>query len=172
MEYHIEHIDKDFDLVLTEYKKIPLTQEKIALVDTDDYEWLDSMKWHLNDGYALTSSFVNGKVKRYRMHRLIMAATKEQQIDHINGDRHDNRRNNLRYCNSSQNHMNVKIRIINKSGYKGVSWSKSHKKWHTCIKLNRKVLFLGRFKDKIIAAQVYNKAAIKYFGKFARLNEI
>ena len=100
MEYHIECPEEDFDLILTEYKEIPLTQGKVAFVDVEDYDYLNQWKWHVLNYkytcYTARSFRKNGKRNLLRMHKEIMKPFKDMQIDHINRDGIDNRRNNLR----------------------------------------------------------------------------
>jgi hypothetical protein len=101
-----------------------------------------------------------------------MKTPKDMDTDHINGDGLDNRRDNLRVCNCAQNQRNRGKQNNNQSGLKGVSWHKKGKKWITQLKLNKKNIYLGLFKNKERAAVAYNEAATKYHGEFARLNEI
>ena len=107
------------------------------------------------------------------MHRLIMGAPENKEVDHINGDRFDNRRENLRLCNSSQNKCNRGPRKDNQSGFKGVSWHPQRKKWTARIKSPYgKYLHLGLYSSKLEAAEAYNKAAIEKHGTFAWLNKV
>jgi len=154
-------------------KKIQLTNSiKKVSVDSKDFEKLKLLKWHLlNSGYAATSI----KEKTVLMHRLILNIPFKKQTDHINKNKLDNRQFNLRICSRNQNARNKKIYKNNTSGYTGVylfikknGWSK----WKAKIYFNKKKIYLGYFKNKKEAAKIYNKAAIKYFGKFARLNLI
>lgn len=146
--------------------QLTLTKGHIAIVDDDVYEWACKMKWYYNLGYA-ASKPRSGIVY---LHRLIMNSPKDLQIDHINGNRLDNRKENLRVCTKSQNAMNSKLARTNTSGYKGVNWDKRYNKWRARIKLNKKEKHLGFFNNKEDAAKAYNEAAIKYFGEFARIN--
>nr|WP_268987487.1 HNH endonuclease [Providencia alcalifaciens] len=91
-------------------------------------------------------------------------------IDHIDGDKLNNRIENLRICTHNQNQHNQGIRASNKSGYKGVSWMKSVKKWHAQICCNSKVTHLGLYTCKIEAAKAYDEAAKQLHGEFAWLN--
>nr|WP_269140600.1 HNH endonuclease [Proteus terrae] len=91
-------------------------------------------------------------------------------IDHIDGDKLNNRIENLRICTHNQNQHNQGIRASNKSGYKGVSWMKSVKKWQAQICCNSKVTHLGLYTNKIEAAKAYDEAAKKLHGDFAWLN--
>lgn len=150
-------------------KYIPLTQGKQTLVDDADFEIFSQWKWQLNGKYARRSWRENGKVKNMTMHRLIMNPSKDMQIDHINGDKLDNRKENLRITDSIGNNRNVNSKI-GKSGYKGVGWYEKTKKWGAVITVDYKHIWLGGFEDPREAAKAYNNAAIKYFGEFARLN--
>lgn len=98
-----------------------------------------------------------------------MNATKEQLIDHINGDSLDNRRSNLRYCTYSQNLMNTH-KVRSASGYKGVY--RHRKRWYAHITLNGRRFYLGLFKTPQDAAHAYNAKAKELFGEFACLNPV
>jgi len=156
-------------------KKISLTQNKITLVDDKDYDWLSQWKWCAKESggnkfYAIRRKPIIGT--HIYMHKQIMDALSNVEVDHINGDTLDNRKSNLRICVHKQNIRNQKLSSANSSGYKGVSWSKTNKKWHAYIKVNQKKINLGLFKNIKEAAKAYNNAALKYFGEFARLNEL
>jgi hypothetical protein len=94
------------------------------------------------------------------------------ELDHINGNKKDNRIKNLREVTKSQNQQNNKKQINKTSEFKGVSWCKSRKKWCSYIKLHGKTFNLGRFENETQAAKTYNEAAMKYFGEFASINEV
>src|SRR4051812_35760807 len=102
-------------------KYITLTQNKQAIVDDEDYEWLKQWKWTFDGRYAQRNLYANGGKKKLYMHRLIMGANKRQLIDHINQDRLDNQRNNLRFANKSVNGFNRGLPNNNTSGFKGVT---------------------------------------------------
>ena len=155
-------------------KYIQLTKGKTTKVGKKDYNTLSIYKWHTSCwGYAARATkLINGKRKYEFMHHYILPKKDGLQIDHINGDKLDNRRVNLRYCTELQNHSNVDKRTSNTSGFKGVYWHKLSKKWGAEIGYKRKRYHLGLFKDKIIAASAYNEAAKKYFGIFTRLNTL
>jgi hypothetical protein len=94
------------------------------------------------------------------------------KIDHKFGDTLDNRKQSLRLCTNDENRKNSKLNKNNTSGYKGVIWYKPYKKWRAEITIFYISKHLGYFKNKICAACAYNNAASKYFGEFARLNEV
>ena len=158
-------------------KEIQLTKGKVALVDDEDFEYLNQFKWQANK--IRNTFYANRNFRIYKnkqgkiyMHRLILKAKKEYVIDHIDGDTLNNQKKNLRICTHSENMRNSKIPINNTSGYKGVSYIKRDKKWEAYITFNNKLLNLGTFTDPINAAKAYNAAAVKYHGKFAKLNVI
>lgn len=93
-------------------------------------------------------------------------------VDHINGIRDDNRIENLRAATRCQNGANQKIAVDNKSGYKGVSWASSKKRWRANVIVNGKSVFSKYYRTLEEAALAYNKAAIEHHGEFARLNKI
>lgn len=90
-------------------------------------------------------------------------------IDHINGDRADNRLDNLRAATRSQNQHNRAKDKRNTSGHKGVHWSSQHQKWRARICVNRKTKCLGVFDDVQAAAQAYRRAAAMYHAEYARV---
>lgn len=160
-------------------KEIPLTHGKVALVDDADYEMLIAMgKWHCNrEGYAAKTVYAPtvNRVRRQitlSMHRLIMNTPDSLETDHIDRNKLNNQRSNLRICTKSENQGNVGNRKDNTSGYKGVSWSKGKKKWVAQISIKGKIKYLGQFINSTIAAKAYNAAALEYYGEFARLNDV
>lgn len=154
-------------------KEIQLTQGKVALVDDEDFEYLNQWRWKFHHNYAIRTTKKLNICCDIAMHRIIMKNTDINFItDHINGNTLDNRKCNLRLCNKQQNSWNRKIHKNNSSGYKGVIFIKSLNKYKSLIIYNKKLYYLGVFYDKKDAAKAYNKAAIKFFGEFAKLNEI
>lgn len=156
-------------------RQIELTRGKYAQIDNEDYEYLSQFKWYAEKKkcgryYARRSIITKGVKKGAWMHREIMGPPREMSIDHINGDGLDNRRENLRTCTHQQNMCNRKSRKDSTSKYLGVSWEKSKKRWRAGIAANGKNKKLGRFKTELEAAIIYNIAARKYFGEFARPN--
>ena len=148
-------------------KIITLNHDKETIVDDDDYEFLSQFKWHVIRNYAKRGK--DGML----MHRVIMGLGKgdQREVDHINGNRLDNRRCNLRICDSVGNNRNCSMQKNNKSGYKGVRYYYKGK-WRAEIQIFGRTIHLGCFADKKDAARAYNEAAKKYFGEFARLNVI
>ena len=158
-------------------KEIQLTKGKVAIVDDEDFEYLNQWKWYAHktntlNFYAERSMRINGKKTFILMHRVIMNTDKHLVVDHINGNGLDNTKLNLRNCTNSENIRNRKISSNNTSGYKGFHYNIRDNMWRSTIRINNKRLHIGNFIDITDAAKAYNEAAIKFHGEFARLNEI
>jgi len=91
-------------------------------------------------------------------------------VDHINHNRSDNRRCNLRTCTQSQNMANRRKHKGLSSKYKGVHWRKKEKRWRAQIRINYRTIYLGQFVDELDAATAYDITALKYFGEFTLPN--
>ena len=139
-------------------------------IDDRDYKLVKDIPWHLSCGTALGGSKKFGKP--ILMHRLIMKAKEGYEVDHINHDRLDNRRSNLRLCSHGNNKYNSSKRSTNTSGYKGVYRVAHISKWVARLQKDNKHHILGYFANKHEAAKAYNKGAKKHFGKYASLNKI
>lgn len=131
-------------------KEIPLTQGKVALVDDEDYERLNQFKWFASKNgktyYAIRKS-------KILMHRTIITPPSGFEIDHINGNGLDNRRENLRIVSHRENCQNKHIEKTSK--FPGVTWNKQHKKWHAHVRILGKNRYLGSFDDEVEAAKAY-----------------
>lgn len=151
--------------------KILLTKGKSTIIDDDDFERISKYKCYFKDegtGYAATT--IN--YKTVRLHRIIMNAPKNMEVDHINKNTLDNRKVNLRLCTKQQNQYNAKIRKDNISGYKGVNYKTQNKKWRAYVRKDGKHCHLGYFNTKEEAARAYNKVASYLYGEFACLNKM
>lgn len=148
-------------------KEINLTQGMIALVDDEDFSELNKYKWYPS-AYTKSKTTYAYTCEGYFMHRMVMGITdKGLVVDHIDHNGLNNQKNNLRIITQSQNMMNrSSLQTNNKSGYQGVCWDKRRNKWKSYIKINRKLINLGRFKDKEEAARAYDKKAKELFGEF------
>ncbi|MCE9567426.1 MAG: HNH endonuclease [Planctomycetes bacterium] len=154
-------------------KAIPLNKGHIALVDADDYDCLSQWKWHISaKGYARRTVIIDGKSRGISMHRQIMNTPDGMFTDHIDGDKLNNRRSNLRICTPEQNGFNLGPRRGTRSQYKGVTWHKRSGKWQARVKFENQILHLGLFENEIDAAAAYNECALRCFGDFARLNPV
>lgn len=111
---------------------------------------------------------INGKL--YTLHRIIwkmVTGREPDHLDHISGCRIDNRLSNLREVSRNQNNRSIGLTKANSSGYIGVRFSDKDNCWTTQITIERKRIFLGRFKDKRQAIEAYNHKAIELHGHFA-----
>ena len=144
----------------------------MALVDDEDHGLVTSVKevWFVHKyGHAQASIWGDGKTHGILMHRLIMNAPVGMDVDHINGNRLDNRKINLRICTRAQNRKNCRSRG-GSSRFKGVTWDKSKKRWTAQIQSDKKHYLIGRFKKENEAARAYDVAALVLHGEFACLN--
>jgi len=152
-------------------KKIKLTQNKYALVDDEDYEFLSRWKWCAHKGgrtyYAKSTQYSDGKKRTLYMHRLIMIPAPGQEIDHIDRNGLNNQKANLRVCTHKENSVNRIYR--NKTGYRGIK--KHGNRWEARISFHKKRYYLGIYHTPEEAAHVYSIAAKKYYGEFACLNK-
>lgn len=144
-------------------KKISLTKGKYALVDDEDFDELSKYSWCSPGRYAERGTFKNGIHKGILMHRQIMGAKKGQEIDHIDRNRLNNQKSNLRFCTRSENVINAGMLKNNVSGVKGVHWSNWHKLWMAYIEKDKKRKYLGFFKHKQDAIKERELAELKYF---------
>lgn len=143
--------------------KIELTQGKYALVDSEDINLVKQYKWHfVKHGYAESVT----KGKHIYMHRLITNAPKGKEVDHINGDKLDNRKKNLRLVNHTVNMQNS-LRKTNLSGFRGVR--KNLVGWQAYIFLKNKFINLGNFRTPEEAFEARREGEIKYFGVNCRI---
>jgi len=151
-------------------KQIPLTQGNFALVDADDYDRLMQWKWYFDNGYARRNKYIDGKPIAVLMHSFIVQTPRGMDTDHINGDKLDNRKENLRICSHIKNGYNRKNQINKRGKYKGVSWHTKSNMWRVRIGYDRKTISLGYFNSDIEAAKTYDEAAKVYHGAYARVN--
>lgn len=156
----ITHVD--YAEIIVKNKKGEKTKFQI---DLDDVERCSGYKWYLNSqGYAYTHIDNKG----ISLHRFIMNIEDSKIfVDHRNRIKSDNRKNNLRLCNCSENNINCKIRIQNTSGHTRVSWDKKSNKWCSYIQVNKRKKNLGYFDDIEMAIKVRKEAEEKYYGEFA-----
>ncbi|SRR5258705_5905378 len=146
-------------------KKIQLTQGKFALVDDTDFEWLNQWKWYLSHGYAVRHlpRMIQKNRKVTYMHRIINNTSEGMETDHINQNKLDNRRENLRTVTKYQNSLNRSLNKNSTSGIKGVSWHKTNKKWMVYVYQKGRQIRLGFFSNinKAILARL--KGEQKYY---------
>lgn len=132
-----------------------------TIIDLDCVEAVKDYKWCFSNGYAY-----NYQVRQ--LHRFIMNPPEDMVVDHIDGNKLDNRRDNLRICTHQENDWNKALISTNTSGVTGVVWDKNRNKWLARIEVNGKTINLGGFKEKEDAIQARRQAEIDYFGEYRR----
>lgn len=155
-------------------KTIQLTQNKIALVDDEDFEKINRHKWHVlktkNNWYAVTKEKNNRKHRKsFLLHRVVLNAPVGLQVDHKDGNGLNNQKENLRLCSLAQNHQAFQTKSKNStSRFRGVRFKKNA--WDAQIKTKGKSFHLGCYKTEEDAARAYDKKARELFGEFAATN--
>lgn len=162
-------------------KHIQLTNGPVTLVSDEDYDHLMLWNWRcinkstVGRGIRSNGQYINIRISVIIADRMGLN-TKEFLIDHRDRDPLNNQRINLREANHFQNGANrVKSNKINNgTNFKGIYFRKRRNKWKwsASIKVNYSSISLGDYDTEEEAALAYNKAALKYFGEFAVLNEV
>ncbi len=155
-------------------KLIRITRELFTIVDDEDFDIISQYSWyaHKSDNNTFYArSEIDGK--KVYLHRFLLGINKRSiQIDHINGDKLDNRKSNLRITDAKGNGANKKPKKNGSSKYKGVSFRKRciDNPWEASVESAGKNYYLGNFKTEIEAAKAYDAKAKELFGEFAKLN--
>ncbi len=137
-----------------------------ALVDFAYAMAVNARRWSLQpNGYVIAR--FSGPRRMVYLHRFISEPPPGLHVDHINGDKLDNRRCNLRHCTQSQNQYNRKLDRANKSGYKGVCFDNFAGRWMASIKINKRFKFLGHYNNPASAHEAYRAAAVARDAVFA-----
>lgn len=143
--------------------QIPLTLGRAALVDDQDYDYLMQWQWrYSSNGYGVRTENHNGQREYIWLHRAIMNPLPHEIVDHISGNRLDNRRSNLRLVNKNQNQWNRRKNRNGSCVYKGVCWHR--KGWYARIRYQGKRIHLAYCEDSEQAARLYDAAAYHFFG--------
>lgn len=157
-------------------KEIPISGGRVAIVDDGDYALISRFKWSSkqcgNTVYAHRGYTENGRKTMVVMHRFLMGAKSSIQVDHVNGNGLDNRRENLRFATLQQNQFNQTKIPGCSSKFKGVHWNKKFRKFQASIRVHGHRKSLGYFRNDASGAKAYDQAAIKFYGQFARTNEM
>lgn len=144
--------------------EIPLTKGKVSIIDDEDFEKISFTKWKF-DRYARANVW-NKELKKYEsksIHRVVMDAPKGFDVDHINGDKLDNRKVNLRICTRSENLHNLQNKARTPVGLRGAFKAKNDKKWFSTISVCGEIKRLGRFDTPEEAHFAYVTAHKKYY---------
>jgi HNH endonuclease len=158
------------------FRRIKLTRGQYALVDVEDFERLNEYSWYCTSyGYAMCRTVPEklrkGKKRHAYMHRLLCPVPEEMVVDHINRNKLDNRKANLRPATKRQNAWNGTFKKrAGKTCYRGVLWDKALKKWRVRLDINGRRKSFGVYADEIEAAKAYDRVVKKYRGEFAVLN--
>ncbi len=137
-------------------------------IDEVDFPLLGTSRWRLNsNGYVARSKTTpGGNRTTYYLHRVILCAPSGVCVDHINGNRRDNRRINLRFASYTQNGQNSVVALGN-NPRRGVSWSCKNQGWYAYINVGGKMVSLGTWQTLELAIAAREEAERKYFGEFA-----
>lgn len=137
------------------------------LIDPEDFQKIKKYSWCISKtGYAVAN--INGKVTK--MHRYIMGENDSKIIiDHINRNKLDNRKNNLRRCTAKENSRNTTVSKNNPTGYLGVSLT-AQGKFRARIMVDRKEIWLGTYNNINDAIKARKTGEKYYFGEFAPLD--
>lgn len=137
---------------------------KKYLIDTDDVDKVNQYRWSTDIGGYLKTQLEDGST--LKLHRVVMEETDRNIIiDHINQNRCDNRKKNLRRVDKAQNAFNVEKRSDNTSGHRGVNWVKKLQKWKSYITVDKKKIHLGVFDKLEDAVDARKKAEKEYYGE-------
>lgn len=159
-----------------DYRLLALSGKKGAgvftKVDADLYDQLNRYHWHLATlGYPARRRAFNGESHVVRMHQEVMGFPVGLDVDHINGDKLDNRRCNLRLATRAQNLCNRHRHVANKtSRFFGVFLDSLSGRWRAILQDNKRHVDLGAFNDEEMAARIRDSAAAALQGEFATLN--
>lgn len=138
------------------------------LFDVEDLSLVESRSWYKDkDGYLVSCYFFNGHRRFVRFHRIVMNAKPGQVVDHINKNRADNRKCNLRCCKRSENDRNRSTYSTNTSGVAGVYFDRQRGKWVASISYDRKRILIGRFASKEDAVFARLEKESELFKEFA-----
>ena len=152
---------------------IPLTQGHVATIDAADVHLVEGWNWHAvigrNTVYAARREMSGGKKRTIRLHRVIMDAPDDLEVDHRSGDGLDCRRGNMRIATHAQNIHNQRLSRANTSGMKGVCWDMGSQKWRAKIKIDGKQICLGRFITPESAHDAYAEASARLHGEYGRV---
>lgn len=149
---------------------------RVFFMDAEDLPVLDGWTLFLANGYVRLRGTKSEKPTfKTSLARLLMRAPAGTDVDHISGDKLDNRKSNLRVCTRSENLRNSSHHSDSQSPYKGCCYCKSKrspKKWVAHIWFNDRLHNLGYFHTPEEAARAYNAKAVEIFGRFARINTV
>jgi hypothetical protein len=148
---------------------------KVAIVDDDLYPALVFWKWHFSAGRTGEGGYAVHRIKigrhwcNLKMHRFIMQAGERDIVDHIDGDKLNNQRSNLRLVDTAKNNQNTK-KQIGKSGYRGVNFNERDQLFNATISFGGRNQYIGSFLTALDAARAYDQRALELYGPDAMTN--
>lgn len=147
-------------------KTIELSRGMVTQVDDSDFEILNQWKWSYSNGYAVRCIWVGrGKLnKMLPMHRQITDPPLNTVVDHIDGNRLNNQRSNLRITTRTSNMHNTRTRSTNKSGFQGVHFHKGTRRWRAQICSFGKTIHVGYFPTPKEASEAWKQKAVETRG--------
>jgi hypothetical protein len=167
----------------TDFYFIPLIKKDgsicdYAIVSPEDYDMVMQYTWRKGDNFDYARMCIRpggrkGKLITVLMHRMILGLPSHKDgniADHINGNRLDNRRCNLRIVSHAVNCQNAKVRSDNTSGHRGIIWSKAHRKWRVRFQKDNKGIEVGLFSDladAVMARDAAVKNTYNYYVRYA-----
>ncbi len=131
-------------------------------IDDEDFPKVCGFLWtiDLSGGYAIAQKRINGKHLNYKMHQVIFGKKKGFEVDHINRNKLDNRKENLRFVTHHENCLNRKRGV-------GIRYREDRKRWYARVKWKNKEVYLGSFKTKTEALKAREIGAIQFYGQYA-----
>lgn len=155
--------------LLDDFRLIRLTNGGYAIVDQDDYEFLSQWRWQRDpDGYARRSEGAGAKRRGVFIHHIVARTPKGLEPDHINRNRLDNRKENLRNVPKGVNLRNCEAHCNNKAGVLGVYFAKDRNRWRADTHCQGKTIHLGSYYTKEEAAEAYQSFVKRLFDEAAK----
>lgn len=137
------------------------TDDTNFIIDIEDYDKVKKYCWHTNNGYAYAPSRGKYKVEQISMARLIMNCIEEEiEVDHINHNKSDNRKTNLRLATTTNNNWN------NKRSHGNIQYNEGRNEWDVIIFYKLQKIKLGSYKEKELALEIRDKAEKIFYGEF------
>lgn len=150
--------------------EIKTKKGEVVVIDDEDFERASVFNWWIDSqGYVRTKKSIDGASRVIKLHRFLLGvADPSIYVDHISGDKKDNRKGNLRLCVQAQNTRNAKVKASSATQIKGVRWKPRNKKYEAKICIDRKAKYLGLYDTAEEAHEVYCLWADMLHREFAR----
>lgn len=149
-----------------------LVKSQIVLLDKTDLSFFNQYSWRIVNGYVARSKRIGQKVTTIHLHTDLMKPEKDFETDHINRNKLDNRRSNLRVVTHSQNCQNRRKSSRNTSGYIGIRKKKGRTKWEVLVTVAGKHFYVGYYSNLQEAIKARDNKTKELHGKFAQLNGV